>query len=349
MASPEIRPARQEDCAGIAEFRARMEGGGHLASIRDARFYQHKYLTRGRALVLDDDGRIGGTIAATPKQVRIGDHVLAAADLGDLFLDPKLRGRGLFRHMHDELVHSLEADGVGMVTSRPGPAAEPVFREALGYQALLPVREWVAALDAKGLRALPLGRLPVLRLALPRARRGLSVPDSESISRPAAPTELDPPDPFGAGWPVAGTVRDPAWLERRYANDPTAYRTVAVTQERRVVAMAVHLVLDDPGNGLVRAWIVDAWTAAGNASGALPLCSAVLDDARHSGASVIHFWSSDGPGRRVDPIAHALRRLGLRGVSRGKQVLYRSLAGGNVPDVGGADEWLFRAGDTDGI
>jgi GNAT superfamily N-acetyltransferase len=344
----EVRPVRPEDCARISEFRSRMEGGRYLAAIRGEAFYARKYLHWGRALVLEEGGRIAGTIAAIPKRVRLGNEVVPAADLGDLFVDPGLRGRGLFRRLYDDLVRRLEADGVRMLTVRPGRRAEPLLRRAFGFQPLFGVREWVAALDEEGIRALPLGRLPLVRAVLPRARWDVPAPP-DMACRSASPLGLAPPEPFGDAWPAAGTVRDAAWLADRYALDPTPYETTVVERRGRVAGVVVYLVLPDPGGRPSRGWIVDAWTGREYADAALPLAAFALADIRRKGASLVHFWSARGPRRGVDPMVEALRSLGLRGISRGREVLYRFLGGGPPPTVSTGRDWMFRMGDTDGI
>lgn len=343
-----IRPVRPADCAPIAEFRLRVEGGGYLASVRGKAFYERKYLGWGRALVLEEAGRIAGTISAIPKRVRIGSEELRAADLGDLFVDPALRGRGLFRRLHDDLVGQLEQDGVRMLTVRPGPASRPILQRAFGYATLLPVKEWIAALDESGVRALPLGRSP-LRRTLPRIPDHLPPAPADAITHSTVPADLHPPNPFGATWPTAGTVRDAAWLQHRYAEDPAPYRMTILQRDGGMGGVVVCLVVREAKGNPVRGWLVDAWTDPAARDVAGSLAAAALTDLRRQGASLVHFWSAQGPRRSVDPMVNALRALGLRGVSRGTRVLYRLIGNEPAPRIARAQDWMFRIGDTDGI
>ena len=344
----EVRPAHAEDCAAIADFRSRVEGGDYLASIRGEAFYRHKYLHLGRAFVIEKGGQVAGTMAATPRRITVGSQTLRSADLGDLFISPEIRGRGLFRRLHSELIRDLEEDGVRMLTVRPGPASEPLLRQAFGYQTLFPIKEWVAALDGKGARALPLGHLPVIHALLPRIKRAVPAPPPGVIfrSRVTAGTAL--PRSHDGGWPLAGTVRDATWLADRYTADPTPYRTAILERNGRIAGVVVYLILQDRGRGLAAGWIVDAWSEAG-ADLSLPLAAFVMAELRREGASVVHFWSAQGPPRGVDPMVEAFRSLGMRGLARGGELLYLPVGRSSLPEMPDARLWMFRIGDTDGI
>ena len=91
---------------------------------------------------------------------------------------------------------------------------------------------------------------------------------------------------------------------------------------------------------------MDAWSDPG---GAGELVASAVAGLRRSGASIVHFWSADGAPTSADPPLRALRRLGLRGVSRGKKVIYRAVGDAQLPQMPDAREWMFRMGDTDGI
>jgi hypothetical protein len=111
----------------------------------------------------------------------------------------------------------------------------------------------------------------------------------------------------------------------------------------------VHLVLEDPRDGLQRGWIIDAWTGATDGDSAMPLAMSVMADLRRKGASLAQFWSAQGPRRGADPMVESFRSLGLRGFSRGKKVLFRHLGAEPLPSMPKASAWMFRMGDTDGI
>jgi hypothetical protein len=76
-----VRAARAEDCEGLADFRRRMEGGRVLADLRGPAFYRHKYLEVGVASIAEEDGRIIGMTAGSPRRVTLRGRTVMAADL----------------------------------------------------------------------------------------------------------------------------------------------------------------------------------------------------------------------------------------------------------------------------
>jgi GNAT superfamily N-acetyltransferase len=309
-----------------------MEGGGYLESLRDEAFYRDKYLVRGRAVVAVEGSEIAGVIAATPRRVRLGSTVVRGAEVGDLFVDPLHRGKGLFRRLHDGLLDILRGEGIGFLTVRPGPEAEPILRAAFGYGTLFEISEWVCALDGDGLRHLPFGRVPLVRTLLPLWR-----------GRPS-PAGAGTPQRRDSAWPLAGVVRDGEWVAGRYASCPTPYQVV----EGKAGTLVLLVHREGPGSPS-RGWLVDAWTGPGEEGGAFDLVSSGIASLRGQGASIAQFWSAREPRWREDPVCAALHHGGFRRFHRGKVVLWRAVAGGGLPGVPPPGGWMFRMGDTDGI
>jgi GNAT superfamily N-acetyltransferase len=318
--SVEVRRATERDCALMPAFRREMEGGAFLAELRDENYYRYKYLAYGRAFVARAGDRLVGITAATPRRVRIGDATCDAAEMGDLFIHPEHRGRGLFRAVHDAVVDSLAADGVGLLTVRAGRGAADHMRQAFGYRRLFGVAEMVAALTPEGTAGLPFGRVPLLRSFLPRARPGPG-PGIEGVS----PADLAPE--AGEETRIA-VVRDGDRIRDRYAADPSPYEGVAEG------GAAVLLVSGDKG------FVVDQWGGEDERA----LADAAIRRLTDLGAHVVHFWRAE----REDPFSRALRGAGLRVVRRKKAVLARVLDDA-LPALPPPDRWTFRMGDTDGI
>jgi GNAT superfamily N-acetyltransferase len=323
-----------------------MEGGAYLESLRGEDFYRSKYLERGRARVAVEGGRLVGIVSAVPRRTLLEGATVDSAEIGDLFVDPAFRGRGLFRRLHDGLLADLEGAGIRLVTIRPGPEAEPLLRGRFGYRTLLRIAEWVAALREEGVRRLPLGRVPGLRRLLPRWREG-------GPAAPSIPCRLlagEPPvlpAPRGAEWPGAGTLRDAAWIRSRYLADGTPYEVLVAGGAGAVDGVLVTLLHAGTADAPARGWLVDGWTRPGGESAAGALLSTALGSLRDRGAEVAHFWCAKETPRGADPFESALRARGFRRFARGKTVIARAV-GGDLA-LPPAARWMFRMGDTDGI
>jgi len=324
-----VRRAGEEDCALMPAFRREMEGGAFLAEFRDEAYYRYKYLEYGRAFVAREGDRLVGVTAATPRRVRIDDAAHDAAEMGDLFVHPEHRGRGLFRELHDAVLESVREDGVALVTVRAGRGAADHMRRAFGYRRLFRIAEMVAALTPAGVASLPLGRVPVLRSFLPRVR-----PDSDPPEVAVVPVvDLPPGDvPGRDSWPRAAVVRDAERIHTRYALDPTPYEGLDEGSGRS--GAAILLVSGRKG------FLVDQWGSPSSRD----LAVAVVRRLREAGAEVVHFWRAEGD----DPFTKLLRSVGLRVVRRRKAVLVRILDDA-LQSLPPADRWAFRMGDTDGI
>jgi GNAT superfamily N-acetyltransferase len=322
-----------------------MEGGRVLAELRGPAFYRHKYLEVGVASVAEDDGRIVGMTAGSPRRVVLGGRTVVAADLGDLFIEPGYRGRGLFRRLHDSTLEALRRRGVQLVTVQPGPPAVPALSRALGYAPLFPIAEWMGVVDRK--RA--------IRSARSRWRRWLLWALPALVTRPTPPgidvevgsaNGLEGQPPSVEPWPQGTTLRDAAWLETRYAHGPTPYEAAVARGDG--VATVVFLVQRPLPGAPARGWLVDGW-AAGPAAHRLACAavSRVAAEFRTRDVVIAHTWSAQGASR-PDPFVQAVRRARFV-----RQPLRKRLFGWAEPGAGivfpPGPQWMFRMGDTDGI
>jgi GNAT superfamily N-acetyltransferase len=326
-----IRPVIEADCRQMPAFRREMEGGAFLSELRDEAYYRYKYLAAGLAFAAVEGDRVVGVTAATPKRVRLPEGIVDAGEMGDLFVRPDHRGRGLFRELHDAVAGALRERGAVLATVRAGRGASDHMRKAFGYRELFRVAESVAALTEEGRRGLPLGRVPLLNRLLPRVRWRDGAPAGARVS--VVPIEDLPPS---RGGDRAGTVRDEARIRLRYGEDPSPYEAIALFVDDRAAGGAVILVYGGKG------FLVDLFCDSGDPSACDLLVAGALRRMADAGAKVAHFWSA--AGSRED----AVRRAGLRVLRKRKAVLARGL-GDAAPDLPAPSGWCFRMGDTDGI
>ncbi|MHC4472499.1 MAG: GNAT family N-acetyltransferase, partial [Planctomycetota bacterium] len=277
--SVSVRPATEADCRGMPAFRREMEGGAFLESLRDEAYYRHKYLEFGTAFVIAEGERILGVTSATPKRIRLPGGIVSAGEVGDLFVRPDFRGRGLFRALHDAVVGSLREQGVVLATVRAGRGASAHMQKAFGYRRLHRVAESVAALTPAGRARLPMGRVPLVRRLLPRVR--FHTPEVPGGSAEVVPVADLPAETSESR---VGTVRYAERIRLRYAAGPVPYEGIALSLNGRPAGGAVTLVSGGKG------FLVDLWADTDDRAAADLLVSSALRSLAANGADVVHFW-----------------------------------------------------------
>lgn len=318
-----------------------------LAELRDPAYYRYKYTVAGCASVAYAGSRLVGMTAGTPRSLTIGGRLLLAADLGDLFVDPEYRGRGVFRRLHDSTLSALQARGVELVTVQPGPAAVPALTRSLGYTPLFGITESIGIVDRRlALEATPsfwkrglLSLLPILRPD--QAKTGAV----EILAEP--PSGLPPTAP--AAWPEASTQRDDEWLRVRYGRNPVPYR-FAVSRDGHAFAVVVFLTHQVTPNAPLRGWLVDGWSTDPEGLRRMrPVLKAVIDEMRIAQVGIVELWSAQGAAT-ADPLVQAAREIGFVRKRPKKRLLCRRLTpSGLAMEMPPGRGWMFRIGDTDGV
>jgi GNAT superfamily N-acetyltransferase len=113
----DVRPATEEDGAGIAAVRDAI-GGQHDDSGSDAAYRAH-LMAHGRLFVAIRDGRVIGFAGA----IDVGGHRL----LSDLFVDPQIHGGGVGRVL---LATVLDGSEGRYTFSSSDPRAMPIYARA---------------------------------------------------------------------------------------------------------------------------------------------------------------------------------------------------------------------------
>ena len=204
-----------------------------------------EFVTKSRALVT-------GHCAAVPMSCKVGEEAKPASVAVNGMTHPDFRGRGIFSRLYGEVTAGSDREGMVLTFGFPNSNSLNACLRHLNYRDIgefplwiLPLRPGaiLAARDAAraGLWKL-LGRLggPVLSfgqaLLQPRPRRG-----AWTIERPR---EFGPE--FAALWEEAksgirhGFVRDPSYLNWRYAGHPTrSYEILAARHRGRLAGYLV--------------------------------------------------------------------------------------------------------------
>jgi GNAT superfamily N-acetyltransferase len=325
----EIRRIETADLEAVARFRAAQEGGGYLAALRGPEYYAWKYTGAAASVAIGafSDGELIGLLCGMPRRVRVGEYTLEVAELGEIFVDESARGSGLFRLLHEELVSILQRRDIDAILCRPAPAADKILRAAFRYEQTLSI--------AATTHNVPLDP--------PRPSPGVD-PVIEDATLPFGP-DFDRLDADLSSGSTA-TVRDGAYLRRRYALNPTPYTVVSLRAGHRLEGWLVLLGVDREGQP-PDGYLVDAllWPDAKVRRSAVAAAMRWFND---RGCHRAFAWRADHPHdaaifadpnplSRLKPTRLAYVVLPLK--PAGRQLLRTSMK----------SRWVFRMGDTDGI
>jgi len=185
----EYDPSRRGE---VAELMGRVWGTrpdeGELAW-----FYEQNPLRPASVLLARVGGRAVATVAIHFTRMSIAGEALEVGMPLRVATDPAYRGQGIFGRLEAENEERVAALGIRLLLTVPNAASAPVFLGRLGWR-----------------------RLPSLRLwARVRLRRG-RLRGARRVERFA---ELPARAPSGDR-----VLRDPAWLNWRFADSPSHYR-----------------------------------------------------------------------------------------------------------------------------
>ena len=323
----EIRRLGPVDLEAVSRFRAAQEGGAYLAALRGPEYYAWKYTGAGGAIAVGAfaNGELIGLLSGLPRRVRAQGQPLEVAELGEIFVDESARGTGIFRVLHDELFSILRRLDVDAILCRPSAAAETILRGAFAYAPTLSIAASTHPVPPEAPRPAP-GVDPV--------REDDALPFGPEFDRLDADLAAD----------STATVRDAAYLRRRYALNPTPYTVISLRAGHRLEGWLVLLAVEREGHA-PDGYLVDAllWpdvnvrrsavAAAMRWFGECGCRRAFAWRADHPHDAAI--FSDPSPLSRLKRLAYVVRPLR----PAGRQLLRTSVKA----------RWMFRMGDTDGI
>jgi GNAT superfamily N-acetyltransferase len=156
-------------------------------------FYEQNPLRPASVLLALVDGRAVATVAIHFTRMSIGGEPLEVGMPLRVATDPAYRGRGIFGRLEAENEERVRALGIRLLLTVPNAASTPVFLGRLGWRRLPPLRLWAR-----------------LRLGRGRLRGAREVERFEGAA--------------ARGGHGDRVLRDPAWLNWRFADSPSAYR-----------------------------------------------------------------------------------------------------------------------------
>jgi len=325
-----LRFAGPRDLPAVADFLQTL-GGPHFQERFPGRtaadFFRWKYLENplGEAVVgaaMAGD-RAVSTVAAVPKVLQVGADARTAYELGDFLTDERYRRRGLFSQLVEMVCSEAARRGAALAYVRPNENAfailvrhlrfhEPIQLQARRYLALGRALTRRYGVPAGLVRLTGLDRVSRLALGGPRPR-GFDVERVERFDRET--------DEFWervrADYPFV-MVRDSKYLNWRFADSPTPYRSWIVRRNGAMAGFLVALLSPAESAG----YVLELFTGREDRASAWCLVRSCFRDLLDEGVRMIYTWTiEDRPGsashgslrracgRRVGPPLHVAVRF----------------------------------------
>lgn len=326
---PDFGPLREGDAQRVSDLITRMSEGGTGLRLRDksAAYYRWMYELNpaGRAIV--HSARLGDRLVASfalaPKIFVVDGARVRVGKTMDMFTDPAWQGHGLMRTCTDRVFLEAAQAGIPGWYVTPSVNSYPIFTGRWSYR-----EEFSLCYRLRVLRPGPLRR----RVRLPA---GTSV---EEVARfDASADELW--ERVGARYRVA-QVRDAAYLNWRYVENPDHYDLLTLRREGRLVGVAV--LGSTLRRGVPVGELMELVHEAEDEQALRLLVRAAGAKAEVHGCRLLQAWSV--PGTRFDA---RLRRAGMRW-RRGevKFLLSPGFPGDAAADP---DAWLLSQGDGNDV
>ena len=329
LPEPAFGPLRDGDDALISDLVTRMSGDRAGLRLRDksAAYYRWMYEQNpaGRAMV--HSARLGDRIVASfalaPKVFMVDGERVVVGKTMDMFTDPAWQGHGLMRRCTDAVFGAAVDAGIPGWYVTPSVNSYPIFTGRWGYR-----EEFSLVYRLRVLRP----RLLRRRLRLPR---GFTVEEVTRFDHSA--DELW--EHVSQAHRVA-QVRDAAYLNWRYVENPDDYDLLAVRRDDRLVGIAV--LGRTLRRGIPVGELMELIHDVDDEDALRLLVRAAARQAERGGCRLLQAWSIQDT--RLDA---RLRRAGLRW-RRGevKFLLSPGFPGASASDP---DAWYVSQGDGNDV
>jgi len=345
------RAYRPEDLGSLAEFLAPLGDesfGSRLRGRVDA-YYRWKYGNgageSNRIRVAVGTNGLMGVVAMLPRRIKLGARILTVFELGDLLTDSRYRRQGVFSILAREACEASAAMGA-LSYVKPNARSGPILVNRLGFRRLVELDTLARPIRVSRILAHRFGRLtgvwtqPLDTLFAVCGSSGALLVTRETTFT----EEFDGLWDAVAGEYPAIVVRDRAYLEWRYEENPTEY-TILVARDAsgRLQGFAVGLVVESEAKKI--GYLVDILTRRRDRATQVALVNGILRSCSDEGAQTVYTWIVNARASVQSTLRSTLRSLGFfpRG---GSGVLWRPHVDGLPADP---RAWYLTMSDFDGI
>ena len=347
----QTRAYHPEDLGPLAEFLVPLGDEGFSSRTRgkvDA-YYRWKYgngsgeSNRVRVAV-GTEGLIG-VVALLPRCIKLDGRILTAFEMGDILTAAGYRRQGVFSALGREACQASASMGA-LSYVKPNADSAPVLLNHLGFRPLVELETLARPIRISRILAQRVGHLfgawgrPLDKFFAVRTTNSRLF-----LSREATFT-----DEFDQLWEAVASdypaivVRDRAYLEWRYEQNPTSYTVLAARDAGgRLRGYGVGLVVQWGGKRI--GYLVDILTGREDRATQVALVKAILRSSADDGAQTVYTWVVKAPASVQSTLRSSLRSVGFF-PRDGGWVLWRP----SVDDLPSDQRaWYLTMADFDGI
>ena len=305
----EFGPLSDSDFAGISDLITRMSTGTDQR-LRDKSpaYYRWMYEANpaGRAIVHSarHRGAVVSTFAIAPKTIQIDGHKIVIGKTMDMFTDPAYQGKGLIKRCTDAVFQEAKSSEMGGWYVTPSVNSYPIFKEKWGYREDLHLIYRARILDysevlSAAIKPRRLGHAvgvvaDAVLSVLPKRAAGLG-DGYETVTIGRFGAEADELwAEVAAGYKVA-LVRDAAYLNWRYIDNPDDYWVIGVSQVGKLIGLMV--LTTTVRRGIKVGEIMDYVCAVDDRATFNELVRLALVDFEQRGCALAQAWSIKGTTR----------------------------------------------------
>ncbi len=349
------RQALREDMPAVSEFLKRFFEPDSSIRSHELEYYDWKCyrnpVQTGEVWLAYDGSALVGVKSITPKRIKALDVVVAGGETGDTFVHPDYQRKGILTTMFQRArEHGLEGR-LNLIYGTPGRNSLPVYEVKLNYgQAPVRLHALTKLLYPRQVLA---SRLPsfIANVASPVARivseamfqtgiRGIGRSDVLVSQESSFPDDIGLLYETVAGNYDVMVVRDKAYLEWRYINNPDNY-SILIARNRDGAVLGYMVTKIAVSGNISTGFICDFLTIESDFSIFKHLLAfAVVDFSRRKAGTIVTWAVEKSQYDRI------FLRLGFLPRAKLPLICYKNKSGNQALET---RKWYFTLGDSDNI
>lgn len=291
--------------------------------------------------------RIVSSFAMAPKRMQVGSRIVTCGKTMDMFTHPEYQGFGLVKRLTELVFEDALASGIAMWYVTPSVQSYPIFMNKWGYQEPFRVVYRTAILRPSEIMKVKIRPALLGKIAgIPLDAAAICLQRLKGSARSAY--DIRPDTGFGpetdnlwqrAQRPTVALVRDAAYMNWRYRDNPDKYAILKFYSDRTLHGLLVLKVT--LRQGLKTGEIVDAVWDATDPLIFNCIIRTAIEKAAKNGCAFVQAWSIEGT--RQDASLHAA------GLNLKRKKVNFVLSPGAPGEFYDKDLWTLAQGDGNDV